>query len=107
MSCAAINLTTECHSSLVATHLSLVRLSFALLTSVFADADIDAAVAGALICKFRSSGQTCVCANRLFIQYVHRLRVTDISESVYDDFVSKLTKAVGNFKVGDGSSAGV
>ncbi|MCY4304797.1 MAG: NAD-dependent succinate-semialdehyde dehydrogenase [Aestuariivita sp.] len=58
---------------------------------VFADADIDAAVEGAMICKFRNNGQTCVCANRL---YIH--------ESVYDTFAEKLTLAVNNLKVGDG-----
>ena len=58
---------------------------------VFADADIDAAVEGAVICKFRNNGQTCVCANRL---YVH--------ESVYDTFAKKLTLAVNKLQVGDG-----
>lgn len=64
--------------------------------SVFEDADIDAAVAGAVACKFRSSGQTCVCANRL---YVH--------EAVYDEFSKKLVEAVKKFKVGNGASEGV
>lgn len=58
---------------------------------VFDDADIDAAVAGAIVCKFRGSGQTCVCANRI---YVH--------SSVYADFASKLAEKVAAFKVGNG-----
>ncbi|KAK1923343.1 succinate-semialdehyde dehydrogenase [Papiliotrema laurentii] len=63
---------------------------------VFDDADIDAAVAGAVICKFRSSGQTCVCANRLFVQ-----------SKVYDEFAKKLTEAVSKFKVGNGLEQGI
>lgn len=63
---------------------------------VFDDADIDDAVKGAVIAKFRSSGQTCVCANRL---YVH--------EKVYDEFTSKLADAVRAFVVGDGLKQGV
>lgn len=58
---------------------------------VFDDADIDAAVAGAIVCKFRGSGQTCVCANRI---YVH--------SSIYADFASKLAEKVAAFKVGNG-----
>lgn len=62
---------------------------------VFDDADLDAAVQGAIACKFRSSGQTCVCANRL---YVH--------EKVYDAFAEKLVTAVRKFKVGNGAEQG-
>ncbi|MFC5411912.1 NAD-dependent succinate-semialdehyde dehydrogenase [Larkinella bovis] len=58
---------------------------------VFDDADVDAAVKGAMASKFRNSGQTCVCVNRL---YVH--------ERVYDEFVEKLTKAVTTLRVGNG-----
>ena len=58
---------------------------------VFDDADIDAAVNGAVICKYRGSGQTCVCANRIYVQ-----------SSVYADFASKLAARVAAFKVGDG-----
>jgi succinate-semialdehyde dehydrogenase/glutarate-semialdehyde dehydrogenase len=63
---------------------------------VFDDADLDAAVEGALASKFRNAGQTCVCANRL---YVH--------DKVYDAFVDKLASAVGALKVGDGFTDGV
>jgi succinate-semialdehyde dehydrogenase/glutarate-semialdehyde dehydrogenase len=58
---------------------------------VFEDADLDAAVAGAIASKFRNTGQTCVCANRLFVQ-----------DSVYEEFVSRLGAAVGKLTVGDG-----
>ena len=58
---------------------------------VFDDADLDAAVEGAMISKFRNSGQTCVCANRI---YVH--------SSVYDAFAAKLVLAVRNLQVGNG-----
>jgi len=58
---------------------------------VFDDANIDEAVAGAIFCKFRTSGQTCVCANRIYVQ-----------SSVYAEFASRLTEKVANFKVGDG-----
>jgi len=58
---------------------------------VFEDADIDAAIEGAIMSKYRNTGQTCVCANRLLIQ-----------ESVYDKFADKLKAAVGKLKVGDG-----
>ena len=58
---------------------------------VFADADLDAAVQGALICKYRNTGQTCVCANRLLVQ-----------DSVYDDFAARLQRAVAKLRVGDG-----
>ncbi len=58
---------------------------------VFDDADIDAAVAGAMLSKFRNMGQTCVCANRLFVQ-----------DKVYDAFAQKLSAATAALKVGDG-----
>lgn len=58
---------------------------------VFDDADLDAAVEGAIACKFRNNGQTCVCANRLYVQ-----------EGVYDAFAEKFAKAVSELKVGDG-----
>ncbi|MGE4280749.1 MAG: NAD-dependent succinate-semialdehyde dehydrogenase [Magnetospirillum sp.] len=58
---------------------------------VFDDADLDAAVAGALASKYRNAGQTCVCANRLLVQ-----------DGVYDSFAAKLAQAVKEFKVGPG-----
>ena len=58
---------------------------------VFDDADLDAAVEGAIQSKYRNAGQTCVCANRLLVQ-----------DGVYDAFAEKLAVAVGNLKVGDG-----
>jgi len=58
---------------------------------VFEDADLDAAVEGALISKYRNAGQTCVCSNRLFVH-----------DSVYDAFVDKLVKATAELTVGDG-----
>jgi succinate-semialdehyde dehydrogenase/glutarate-semialdehyde dehydrogenase len=58
---------------------------------VFDDADLDAAVEGAIACKFRNNGQTCVCANRLYVQ-----------DAVYDAFAEKLAKRLGQMKVGDG-----
>jgi succinate-semialdehyde dehydrogenase/glutarate-semialdehyde dehydrogenase len=58
---------------------------------VFDDADLDQAVQGAMISKYRNSGQTCVCANRLFIQ-----------EPVYDEFSQRLVKAVEALNVGNG-----
>jgi succinate-semialdehyde dehydrogenase/glutarate-semialdehyde dehydrogenase len=62
---------------------------------VFEDADLDAAVEGAIASKFRNAGQTCVCANRL---YVHT--------AVYDAFVDKLDAAVAQLKMGDGFDTG-
>ena len=62
---------------------------------VFDDADLDAAVEGAIACKFRNNGQTCVCANRLYVQ-----------AGVYDAFAEKLTERVKAMKVGDGLSEG-
>ena len=58
---------------------------------VFDDADLDAAVAGAMISKYRNAGQTCVCANRILVQ-----------ESCYDAFAAKLAEAVSKLKMGDG-----
>ncbi|MGH7021917.1 MAG: NAD-dependent succinate-semialdehyde dehydrogenase [Brevundimonas sp.] len=63
---------------------------------VFDDADIDAAVAGAVASKFRNSGQTCVCTNRFYVQ-----------SSVHDAFVAKLAKATAALKVGNGLEDGV
>ncbi|MEG1452255.1 NAD-dependent succinate-semialdehyde dehydrogenase [Brevundimonas sp.] len=63
---------------------------------VFDDADIDAAVAGATISKFRNSGQTCVCTNRFYVQ-----------AGVYDEFVKKLCASVQALKVGNGLEDGV
>jgi succinate-semialdehyde dehydrogenase/glutarate-semialdehyde dehydrogenase len=58
---------------------------------VFDDADLDAAVQGAIASKYRNTGQTCVCANRLLVQ-----------DGVYDEFSKKLAAAVGKLRVGDG-----
>jgi succinate-semialdehyde dehydrogenase/glutarate-semialdehyde dehydrogenase len=63
---------------------------------VFNDADLDAAVQGALISKYRNAGQTCVCSNRLIIQ-----------SGVYDEFAEKLQSAVSALKVGNGADEGV
>src|ERR687897_3520 len=63
---------------------------------VFDDADLDAAVEGAIVSKFRNMGQTCVCANRIYAQ-----------EGIYDDFVSRLAKKVMDLKVGNGVEVGV
>ena len=63
---------------------------------VFADADIDAAVTGAIVAKFRNAGQTCVCVNRF---YVH--------DSVYTEFAQRLTAAVQELRMGDGRSEGI
>ncbi len=58
---------------------------------VFDDADLDAAVAGAMQSKFRNTGQTCVCANRIYVQ-----------DGVYDAFAEKLGKAMAKLRIGDG-----
>jgi succinate-semialdehyde dehydrogenase/glutarate-semialdehyde dehydrogenase len=58
---------------------------------VFDDADLDAAVQGAMASKYRNTGQTCVCANRLFVQ-----------AGVYEEFAARLVKAVAGLRVGDG-----
>ncbi|WP_421672077.1 NADP-dependent succinate-semialdehyde dehydrogenase [Raoultella terrigena] len=63
---------------------------------VFDDADLDKAVEGALSSKFRNAGQTCVCANRLYVQ-----------EGVYDRFAEKLQQAVEKLQLGDGLQSGV
>lgn len=63
---------------------------------VFDDADLDAAVEGAMISKFRNNGQTCVCANRIYVQ-----------AGVYDAFAEKLAAAVGKLAIGDGLTSGV
>jgi len=62
---------------------------------VFDDADLDAAVEGAIMCKFRNNGQTCVCANRIYVQ-----------AGVYDEFATKLKDRVSKMKVGDGLEEG-
>jgi succinate-semialdehyde dehydrogenase / glutarate-semialdehyde dehydrogenase len=58
---------------------------------VFDDADLDEAVAGAMLCKFRNSGQTCISANRIYVQ-----------DGVYDEFVSRIVDAASQLKVGNG-----
>lgn len=63
---------------------------------VFDDADLDAAVTGVMASKYRNAGQTCVCANRIFVQ-----------AGVYDAFAEKMAAAVGELKVGDGTEDGV
>lgn len=63
---------------------------------VFDDADLDAAVVGAMICKFRNAGQTCVCANRILVQ-----------ESVYDEFTKKFMIAAADLKLGNGTADGI
>jgi succinate-semialdehyde dehydrogenase/glutarate-semialdehyde dehydrogenase len=63
---------------------------------VFDDADLDEAVAGAIMCKFRNNGQTCVCANRIYVQ-----------SGVYDAFAKKLAEALSKMKIGDGLEEGV
>lgn len=63
---------------------------------VFEDADLDAAVAGALAAKYRNAGQTCVCVNRFYVQ-----------DAVYDDFAERFTQAVKTLRMGDGLQEGV
>ncbi|ADU92503.1 NAD-dependent succinate-semialdehyde dehydrogenase [Taylorella equigenitalis] len=63
---------------------------------VFNDADVDAAVEGAVAAKYRNAGQTCVCANRIYVQ-----------SKVYDEFCDKFSKAVADLKVGNGVDDGV
>lgn len=79
---------------------TLKKLSFELGGNapfiVFDDADLESAVNGAIASKFRSSGQTCVCANRIYVQ-----------RGIYDEFASKFVDKVKNFKVGNGSAEGV
>jgi succinate-semialdehyde dehydrogenase/glutarate-semialdehyde dehydrogenase len=62
---------------------------------VFADADLDAAVEGAIASKFRNAGQTCVCANRLYVE-----------DGIHDAFVARLAARVSALKVGDGAAEG-
>lgn len=63
---------------------------------VFDDADLDKAIEGVLLAKFRNAGQTCVCANRIYVQ-----------RGIYDAFAERLTRAVMDLRVGDGMSADV
>ncbi|MEC7675062.1 MAG: aldehyde dehydrogenase family protein, partial [Pseudomonadota bacterium] len=63
---------------------------------IFDDADLDRAVEGAIACKYRNSGQTCVCTNRIFVQ-----------DGVYDAFAERFTRAVGEMKQGNGFDDGV
>ncbi len=63
---------------------------------VFDDADLDQAVAGAVLCKYRNSGQTCISANRLLVQ-----------DRIYDEFLERFTSAVAGLKVADGFTPGV
>jgi succinate-semialdehyde dehydrogenase/glutarate-semialdehyde dehydrogenase len=63
---------------------------------VFDDADLDEAVAGTVLCKFRNSGQTCICANRIFVQ-----------EGIFDAFLERLVAAVTKLAVGAGTEPGV
>ncbi len=63
---------------------------------IFDDADLDAAVDGAIACKFRNAGQTCVCANRVFVQ-----------DGIYDAFARKFADAVSAMKMGNGFDEGV
>jgi succinate-semialdehyde dehydrogenase/glutarate-semialdehyde dehydrogenase len=63
---------------------------------VFHDADVDAAVEGAIASKYRNSGQTCVCANRIYVQ-----------DGVYDTFAAKLAEKVAKLRVGPGTQSGV
>jgi succinate-semialdehyde dehydrogenase/glutarate-semialdehyde dehydrogenase len=62
---------------------------------VFDDADVDAAVAGAIAAKYRNTGQTCVCANRLLVQ-----------AGIYEEFAAKFAAKVGQLQVGAGTEAG-
>ncbi len=63
---------------------------------VFDDADVGEAVKGAIICKFRNAGQTCVCANRILVQ-----------DGIYDEFAEKLAAAMASLRLGDGTQDGV
>ncbi|MEO1136471.1 MAG: NAD-dependent succinate-semialdehyde dehydrogenase [Pseudomonadota bacterium] len=63
---------------------------------IFDDADLDRAVEGAIACKFRNAGQTCVCANRILVQ-----------DGVYDAFADKFAERVGALNVGDGMAEGI
>ena len=63
---------------------------------VFDDCDLDAAIAGAMMCKFRNSGQTCITANRMYVQ-----------DSIHDEFVERFAAAISQLAVGAGTSRGV
>lgn len=63
---------------------------------VFDDADLEAALDGAMLCKFRNAGQTCVCANRIYVQ-----------SGIHDEFVARFAKRVSALEVGDGAARGV
>jgi succinate-semialdehyde dehydrogenase/glutarate-semialdehyde dehydrogenase len=63
---------------------------------VFDDADLDEAVKGAMICKYRNAGQTCVCANRILVQ-----------EGIYDEFAKKFAAVAAKLQIGNGSADGV
>jgi succinate-semialdehyde dehydrogenase/glutarate-semialdehyde dehydrogenase len=63
---------------------------------VFDDCDLDAAIAGAMMCKFRNSGQTCITANRMYVQ-----------DSIHDEFVERFAAAISQLAVGAGTSGGV
>lgn len=79
---------------------TLKKLSFELGGNapfiVFDDADLDLAVSGAIACKFRSTGQTCVCANRIYVQ-----------KGIYEAFTKAMVERVNAFKVGDGFGEGI
>jgi succinate-semialdehyde dehydrogenase/glutarate-semialdehyde dehydrogenase len=79
---------------------SLKKLSFELGGNapfiVFDDSDVESAVTGAIACKFRSSGQTCVCANRIYVQ-----------RGIYDDFCKAFAEKVKKFQMGNGFDEGV
>src|SRR5690606_39936753 len=62
---------------------------------VFDDADLERAVEGAMVCKFRNTAQTCVCANRFLVQ-----------SGIHDDFVAALAEAMGKLRIGDGFGIG-
>jgi len=63
---------------------------------VFDDADLDRSVSAALACKFRNAGQTCICANRFYVQ-----------AGIYDEFNARFAEAIGGLRVGDGSHPGI
>lgn len=63
---------------------------------IFDDANLDAAVEGVMMSKYRNTGQTCICANRIYVQ-----------DGVYDEFAKRMTEAVANLKVGAGTDDGV
>lgn len=74
---------------------------------VFNSADVKQAVQGAMASKFRASGQTCVCANRIFVQEVRNSwnimkNFKDIFQGIYNEFISEFTKKVKEQVVGDG-----